>query len=209
MTSSIHPASSGNPGKSNPQSNMADLPEADLLRRKNFVDILTTIDSLTLAQMVLDGTLEPGTADQPTILGSYADSGIYITLTAKGASNDNYLAGNNELTVKAAKGSWLHFSLTTFDNSIGYTAYLYEGSFSPFQAISPLRYLSRETVNYFPPTGDPTAPPLRCSNHTSFCLAGVTGSNQIVQCMLSFALVDNANGSILGYFCWDSFLRIV
>lgn len=209
MTQPALPGSNGHPDDNSQANGTSEKHEPDQLPGMNFVDILVSVDTIVLAQMVLDRALDPGTPDDPTYLGSYSDSGIYIMLTTQGGYCDNNQAGDHELQVKAKKGSWLRFSLTPFDNNIAYSAYLYAGVFSPQKVISPMRYLSRETRNYFPPTDQPTASPLPFANQTCFGLAGITGGSQIVQCSLSFAMISNQSGAAIGYFCWDSFLRIV
>ncbi len=172
------------------------------------INILTAVDGATLAQQVQDGSLSAGSQSNPTNLGSYSQSNVYITMTAQSATVGNNTQGSSELQVNANSGDTLRWTIQTFDSNMDYTAYLYNGAFNPPTPISQLVYLPISATCYLPSTSLSTAPPAAVTNTTYATQGTITQSGQKIQYTLSFALVNNQSGAIVGYFSWDPFIQV-
>lgn len=173
----------------------------------NTIDILVAVDGAKLAQQVADGSINPGSQSSPTVLGAYADSDVYISMISE-SSNVTNEQGQSELTVSANSGDTLRWSMTTFGNNADQTAYLYAGNFNPSDAISELSYVRFEENLYLPPSGDPTGTPVKLLNNVLVASGIIQRVSVQIQYTLSFTLVDNATGSIIGYFTWDPFIQV-
>ena len=169
--------------------------------------VLVAVNGTQLAQRVADGSINPGTQSSPTSLGSYQSSDVYISMTAQNnvIVNDG---GGSELTVAANSGDTLRWSMQTFDSNSDYTAYLYAGTFNPSTNISPLVYLPVTTSSYLPTSSNPLAPPSLVHNSVYFAQGTVLQPGKQIQYALSFTLVNNANGKVVGYFSWDPFISV-
>ena len=171
------------------------------------VYILVAVNGTQLAQQVADKSIQPGTQSSPTNLGAYTSSDVYISMTAQNnvVVNDG---GGSELTVAANSGDTLRWSMQTFDSNSDYTAYLYAGSFNPSTNISPLIYLPVTTSSYLPTSSNPLAPPSLVHNSVYFAQGTVLTPGKQIQYTLSFTLVNNSDGAIVGYFSWDPFISV-
>jgi hypothetical protein len=172
------------------------------------INIQIAVDGNTLAQQIADKSINPGTQSSPTNLGSYSSSDVYISMTTQSGNVNNNTQGQSELNVKANSGDTIEWAITTFDNNIDYTVYLYNGSFSPSTAMSALNYISPQINNYYPPSGNPTATPIKYKNQAMFAQGTVIQTGLTIQYTLSFMLVNNATGTIIGYFMWDPFITV-
>ncbi len=169
--------------------------------------VLVAVDGQQLAQQVADGSIRPGTQSSPTSLGAWQQSDVYISMTAQNSAVVNN-GGQSELTVKANSGDSLRWTIQTFDGNTDYTAYLYAGSFNPAANITPLNYFRMVTSSYIPPSTTPTAPPTLVHNSTYVTMGTVIAPGDRIQYTLSFTLVNNATGAIIGYFTWDPFINV-
>jgi hypothetical protein len=116
--------------------------------------------------------------------------------------------GGSELTVTANSGDTLRWSMQTFDSNSDFTAYLYAGTFNPSANISALVYLPVTTSSYLPTSSDPLAAPALVHNSVYFAQGTVLTPGTQIQYTLSFTLVNNSNGTIVGYFSWDPFINV-
>lgn len=170
------------------------------------INILIAVDANTLAQRVQDGSLSAGTVSSPTNLGSYGSSNVYISMVTQNNNVTNNSQGQSELTITCDSGDELQWSIVSFDMNTEQTPYLYSGAFNPSTGITPLSYVTSQVVNYFPPSGTPTGTPVEATNTIARAIGVVTSPGQSIQYTLSFVLVNNANGTIIGYFSWDPFI---
>jgi nematocidal protein AidA len=171
------------------------------------INILVAVNGTQLAQQVADGSINSGTQSSPTNLGSYKTSDVYISMTAQNSVvvNDG---GQSELTVVANSGDTLRWSMQTFDGNSDYTAYLYAGTFNPVTNISSLIYLPVTTSSYLPTSSNPLAAPSLVHSSVYFAQGTVLTPGTTIQYFLSFTLVNNSNGAIVGYFSWDPFINV-
>lgn len=174
-----------------------------------FVPILVAVDGATLAAQVADGKLAPGTASAPTSLGSLSESNVYLTMTCRSSFVSNQLQGSSELSVTCRWGDVLTWTIRTFDGNTDYTAYLYAGRFSRPWVITPLVFLHATATCYLPPTSDPLSPPKSVQDATYLALGAAVRSSRRFRYTLSFALVQNSTGALLGHFTWDPFLTVL
>lgn len=171
------------------------------------VNILIAVDGDSLNTSVKNGTLPEGSKAQPTSLGAWQQSDVFISMVAQNsfATNDQ---GKSELTINAESGSLIQWTITTFDNNADYTAYLYNGNFNPSNAISGLEFDAITADNYLPGEGNPTGPVTMATNSLYTTSARLLKPNTQIQYTMSFALIDNATGNPVGYFSWDPFIQV-
>ena len=174
----------------------------------SLIDILVTTDGEKIAQQVSDGSLDPGSQANPTNLGSYTTSDVYIAMITQNNNVDNNTQGQSELQVKANAGDTIRWTMQTFGSNVDYTAYLYDGNFNPSENISPLVYMNMHTSVYLPPSTSPTADPVLLHNYIYAAQGTVIEYGDQIQYTLSFALVDNQTGENIGYFSWDPFINV-
>lgn len=172
------------------------------------ISIQIAVDGSSLAARVADGSLKAGTQSSPTSLGAWSDSNVFITMTSQNSNVTNNSQGQSELNVKANSGDQVQWFMTTFDSNVDYTAFLYSGSFNPSSAFTTLTYITPQVNNYLPSTGNPTGSLTKFTNNESYALGTVLQVGASIQYTLSFTLVNNSNGSIIGYFTWDPFITV-
>lgn len=173
------------------------------------INVLIAVDGATLAQQVKDGSLPAGTANAPTPLGSYANSNVYIAMIAPNSSIANGTQGQSELQISANSGDTVEWAITTFDNNFDQTPYLYSSSFSPAAAINtPLSYACGQAYAYLATGNPPAALPTKFINQVSTVSGTILEVGVTIQYTLSFALVNNSTGLIIGYFTWDPFIVV-
>lgn len=172
------------------------------------INIQIAVDAATLAEQVQDGSISAGSVNSPTYLGSYTSSDVYICMITQSGNVNNNTQGESELSVSANGGDTLEWAMTTFDNNDDYTAFLYAGNFTPASAMTALTYIAPQTTIYLPPSGNPTGTLTAYTNQTSFAQATVIQTNLSVQYNLSFIVVNNKNGTVVGYFYWDPFIAV-
>lgn len=171
------------------------------------VNVLIAVDSDKLANQVGDGKLSAGTMQNPTALGSWQQSDVFISMIAQNsfATNDK---GGSELTIKANSGAVVQWSITTFDSNINHTTYLYDGNFNPSTAINDIDYDGMNVINYYPSENNPTGPLNKVNNYQFLTSGRLLTPGASIQYTLSFALIDNATGNPIGYFSWDPFIQV-
>jgi len=173
------------------------------------INVLIAVDGATLAQQVADKSLSPGSSGSPTNLGSYSSSNVYIAMIAPNSSISNGTQGQSELQISANGGDTVQWAITTFDNNFDQSAYLYGSSFNPAAAINtPLSYASSQTYEYLATGNPPASTPTKFINQVNTVSGVIQQVGVTIQYTLSFTLVNNANGSIIGYFQWDPFIIV-
>ncbi|AZZ98021.1 AidA/PixA family protein [Pseudoalteromonas sp. R3] len=172
------------------------------------INILVAVDAEKLADKVADGTLSAGSAEHPTPLGAWSQSDVFISMIAQhGVAVNNQ--GQSELTIQAESGDFLQWAMTTFGNNTDHTASIYNGSFNPSNGIEAFGSEIQQENNYLVPSDD-SAPTTftKVVNQFSVYQAKITKVKQSIQYTLSFALVNNQSGSVVGYFTWDPFINV-
>jgi len=173
------------------------------------INVLIAVDGATLAQQVKDGSISPGSAGSPTNLGSYGSSNVYIAMIAPNSSISNGTQGQSELQISANGGDTVEWAITTFDNNFDQTVYLYGSSFNPAGAINtPLSYACGQAYAYLATGNPPASTPTKFINQVSTVSGTILKIGVTIQYTLSFTLVNNSNGSIIGYFLWDPFIVV-
>ncbi len=172
------------------------------------IDILVAVNGENLAARLADGSLQPGSENGPTNLGAWGGSDRFISMITQ----DSFVAndqGKSELNVKAVSGDSLRWSMQTFDGNTRYTAYLYKGNFNPSVSITEPTYFNMHTSLYLPATSDPASAQPQLYHNNNYLAQGtvIEPQNQI-QYTLSFKLVDNSTGNVIGYFTWDPFISV-
>lgn len=173
----------------------------------SLINILVTVDGAALASQVADGSISAGSQGSPTGLGAWQSSDVYIAMISQHSFTVND-GGGSELSIQANAGDSIRWTMQTFDGNTDYTAYLYNGNFNPSGNITPLNYFNMKTSEYLPPGTDPTAAPALEHNFTYAVMGTVIQPGGQTQYTLSFVLVNNNNGQIIGYFTWDPFINV-
>ncbi|MBB3188354.1 AidA/PixA family protein [Microbacter margulisiae] len=174
------------------------------------INVLIAVDAAKLAQQVADGSLKPGTKDNPTNLGSYDQSDVYIAMITQSGNVDNTSQGKSELEIKCNGGDTIQWAITSFTNNFDHSVFLYNGRFNPADAMNMMSYNSSQTKNYLPApgTGGSIGNITKYINQVVTAQANVARVEVRIQYFLSFQLYDNAKGSIIGYFAWDPFINV-
>ncbi|MCB9235536.1 MAG: hypothetical protein H6581_28025 [Bacteroidia bacterium] len=176
------------------------------------VNVLIVVDADNLVSKLEDGTIKKGTQSSPTNLGSYGTSDNFIYMVAK-----NGVAANNqaksELTIDVRSGDTIVWNMTTFGNMSTTSAFLYNSDFNltsgqPPIAIPGVTYANQVIGVRLPSTNNPTGQLGQYVNHQYVASSQVNNIAQTIQYSMSFELVDEASGDILGYFRWDPFIVI-
>jgi hypothetical protein len=190
------------------------------------INILIAVNGEAIVEAMSgsDPKLKAGTLEKPANLGGNDSSDVYISmvtqnrnLTNKSITTTNKWEGEggSELNITCNFGDELQWSIISFDMNREQTPYLYNGYFecqnpehTPL-GISPLKYLTTQVDNYFPPSDLPTGTPVKVINTVAKVISNVTTHDQQkLRYELSFVLVNNSNGDIIGYFMWDPFIVI-
>jgi hypothetical protein len=194
-----------------------------LSQNNETINVLVVVDGETLYNKVLDGSLLAGTVTIPTSLGTFGTSDVYISLITQNNNVSNNLPGGHEqgqaeLSITCKVGDIVQWSVITFDANTNQTPYLYNAIFETVDPISrepnnlplgitnPLTYKTTTVVNYFPPSGNPTTTPKKHTNTIATAAGTITIAGQTLQYAPCFALVNNSDGSIIGYFTWDPYI---
>ena len=173
------------------------------------INVLIAVDGAALASQVADGSLPAGSAGSPTNLGSYGTSNVYISMIAPNSYVSNGTQGQSELQISANGGDTIEWAITTFDNNFDQTPYLYGSSFNPSSAINtPLSYACGQAYAYLATGNPPASTPSKFINQVSTVSGNVLQIGLTIQYTLSFVLVNNSNGHIIGYFLWDPFINV-
>jgi len=173
------------------------------------INILIAVDGAALASQVADGALSPGSAAAPTSLGAYSISDVYISMIAPNSYASNGSQGQSELQISANPGDTVQWAITTFGNNHNQTPYLYGSSFNPTLAISThLTHSCFQAYTYLGPNDPPESNLKKFVNQISIVSGTIFRTGVTIQYSLSFVLVDNLDGRIIGYFQWDPFINI-
>ncbi|WP_413668684.1 AidA/PixA family protein [Mucilaginibacter sp. Mucisp86] len=173
------------------------------------INVLIAVDAAKLASQVADGSLSAGTAGSPTNLGSYGTSDVYVAMIAPNSYVSNSTQGDSELQISANSGDTVEWAITSFDNNFDQTPYLYGGSFNPSTAINlPLSYACGQAYSYLALGNPPVNTPTQFINQVSTVSGTIIQLKVKIQYTLSFVLVNNSNGQIIGYFSWDPFINV-
>jgi nematocidal protein AidA len=172
------------------------------------INILVAVNASELAERLNDGSMQPGSVTNPTNLGAWTGSDVFISMITQ----NSYLASNqggSELDVKANSGDSVRWNVSTFDGDSDYTAYLYNGNFTPSASITALSYFNMHTSVYLPSGSDPVnSAPALFHNNVYATQGTVIEAGQRIQYTLCFKLVNNSTGAVIGCFTWDPFISI-
>jgi hypothetical protein len=173
------------------------------------INVLIAVDGAALASQVADKSLPAGSAGSPTNLGAYTSSDVYIAMITTNSTVSNGTQGQSELQIKANGGDSIEWAITTFDNNFDQTPYLYGSSFTPASAINtPLSYASGQAYAYLALGNPPASSPTKFINQVSTVTGTILKIGLTIQYTLSFTLVNNSTGQIIGYFSWDPFIVV-
>ncbi len=173
------------------------------------INVLIAVDGAALASQVATGVISPGSYASPTSLGSYATSNVFISMIAPNSSVSNNSQGQSELQISANGGDTVEWAITTFDNNFDQTPYLYSGNFNPAGTINtPLSFASGQAYAYLAVGNPPSTTPTKFVNQVSTVSGTILKIGVQIQYTLSFTLVNNSNGNIIGYFTWDPFINV-
>jgi len=172
------------------------------------IGITIIVDADNIKAHLDSGQLQPGTQASPTNLGANAASDNYLYMIAKRGVVSSGQEGSSELTITANVGDTIQWSMNTLLFNTKYTPFIYDSRFNPSNGLSPTQYLNITTTNYIPPGSNPTAPTQKVTSQLYVAMATVVKSGQKIQYVLSFKLIDNATGNVIGYFSWDPFIVI-
>ncbi len=172
------------------------------------INILVAVNAAELAERLADGSMKPGSVGSPTNLGAWGSSDVFVSMIAQNSyvSSDQ---GGSELDIKASSGDTVRWTVSTFDGDTDYTAFLYNGNFNPAASITPLSYFNMHTSVYLPSGTDPVNGTLQLFHNNAYATQGtVIEPGQKIQYTLSFKLVNNSTGAVIGYVSWDPFISI-
>jgi hypothetical protein len=171
------------------------------------INVLIAVDAGILATAISNHTLSSGTQENPTPLDSYSQSGIPICMMTEDNIMSN-MFGQEEWLIEVNSGDTLEWEMAAFDGDSDYSVYPYAALFNPSTAMSPPKFIAPQTTVYMPSAGKPTGP-LKAFTKDHYCAqATVLQTNLRIQYSLSFALVNNRNGHIIGYFFVEAFLQV-
>jgi hypothetical protein len=172
------------------------------------MSIQILVDAQLLADMVAADPSKAGSQDNPQSLGAWSSSDKYIYMIAK----NSYVVSDqaqSELRIQVTSGTNINWYMGTFDNNTSYTPILYKGVFNPSDGITPIQYVSMQTIQYLPPGTDPLATLQGYTSQVFNADARITKIGQTIQYTFSFKLVDNNKGGrVVGYFSWDPFINV-
>ncbi|HEX3530826.1 MAG TPA: hypothetical protein VH988_27495 [Thermoanaerobaculia bacterium] len=179
----------------------------------SLTDILVIVDTATLATLVADGTLQPGTVNNPQPLNEQAQSSVLVTLMAQGSFVSNTSEG--VLVVGANSQSQLRWAISGLDSNAAFTPYFCRGLFVYHPATFGLPQFSRlvidngvPTVMYIPSSTDPQAKPKKVTNTTQQSKGPTIGAGDRLWAFLEINVIDNSTGGEIGYFGWAQSLSV-
>lgn len=193
---------------------------AKKIKKGKTINVLIAVDSQVLYNQIQDGTLLPGTIDNPTSIGNYGSTDVYLSMITQHSNVTNnpqggHGQGESELSILCNIGDTIEWSIISLDMNTGQTPYLYGGTFKCLAPAgetagikTPLNYLLSSSNNYLPVSGNTAENPMQVTNTTAKISGLVTQAGQTLQYAVAFALVDNSNGETIGYFSWDPFIVI-
>jgi len=177
------------------------------------INISVLVDADNLKANLVSGHLQPGTKGSPTSIGGNADSDNYIYMIAKNGVVQNNQA-KSELTITAGSGDQITWNMTTFSQNAPYSTFIYDSKFNLQSGTAPIgidnvSYVNIKVGTRVPTGTAPQTDPLGQYVNTIYrTTANVTNINQTIQYTMSFQMIDDASGAVLGYFVWDPFIII-
>ena len=180
------------------------------------INIAVVIDTATLAQ-----TKPGGTWNEPTYIGSYAESNVCVFMIAQ----SQYVVNNqakSELTISAKIGDLINFTVTSPDAGIDFCPIFYNAQLNNKNVmdvgsilINWDKYLlssggkgAEPIFSDLIPDGQPGAGnPNNCITSTWQMIVTSVGSGT-TQYDMWFAIIDTNTGSVIGYYVWDPFIDI-
>jgi hypothetical protein len=176
-------------------------------------DILLIVDTPTLAARVADGTLRPGTVDNPQSLNEQVQSSVLVTLMAQGSFVSNTSEG--VLVVVANSPSQLRWAISGLDSNVAFTPYFCSGLFVYYPATFGLPRFSRlvidngvPTVMYIPSSTGPEANPEKVTNTTQRSNGPIIEAGDRLWAFLEINVIDNSTGAEVGKFRWAQSLSV-
>jgi hypothetical protein len=184
-----------------------------LVLNPSLTDILVIVDTATLAALVADGTLRPGTVDNPQSLNEQAQSNALVTLMAQGSFVSNTSEG--VLVVGANSPSQLRWAISGLDSNVAFTPYFCRGLFVCHPATFVLPRYSRlvidngvPTVMYIPSSTGPEAEPEKVTNTRQQSNGPMIEAGDRLWAFLEINVIDNSTGGEIGYFGWAQSLSV-
>ena len=171
------------------------------------VDIMAVVNAALLARQVQDGRLAAGSPSAPTPLGGAAQAAKYIA-TLSASSHVASTQGDATLAVMAASGDTLRWTMVSLGNDLDYTPFLCAGSFKPASGISPLAFLNLSTCEYLPSGTDPLGVLGSYTGNVYVAQATLLEPGITFECTLTFQVVDNGTGTVIGCFCWNTVVKV-
>ncbi|THF51816.1 hypothetical protein E6C50_08655 [Flavobacterium supellecticarium] len=167
------------------------------------INILSVID----VETILANKIPAGTATNPTSLGSYGTSDIYVyMITSRGYidSADKNRA-DSELVIDANAGDTIQWELTCPGSGLQHDAII--AGVNPGSEPNPPSISTPVPVvtyrNIYDTAGLPGYQIVKQTDYCSNVLA--TGTTQY---SISFQIMDNL-GNSLGYYFWDPFVKVM
>jgi hypothetical protein len=169
----------------------------------NTINILSVID----VETIIASNIPAGTATNPTSLGAWSDSDIYVyMITSRGYidSKNNTRAGS-ELTVDASIGDTIQWELTCPGSGLQHNAIIAGVNLgtqpSPPSISAPAAVITYRSI--YDTAGLPGYQIVKQTDYTSNVLA--SGNTQYT---ITFQIMDNL-GNNLGYYSWDPFVNVM
>lgn len=173
------------------------------------IDIVTVVDASTLISLVNDGTLQPGTLEAPTNLGSYAGSDRFIFMIADGSYVVNDSQTHSELTVSANVGDNIRWTITNPSADFTMDCLLYGFKSAAIgTAISNPACQTSPVISYYNSLTGPTVPAAAAYMYSVWVASVLSNTQPVVQYTWNFQVLDASTGVPLGYFTWDPFIQI-
>jgi hypothetical protein len=174
---------------------------------------IINISILVDAENIVNQILDTGTVDAPLSLESCGDADNFIYMIAKSGFVSNNQQAKSELGISAKIGDKITWNMTTFGNNAKYSAFMYASEFQLESGdgkvgVSPVSYTNQEVEVYLPSSNDPADTPEKYTNTIYTASTRVINTDQTLQYTLSFQLVNDATGEVLGYFSWDPYIVI-
>lgn len=169
----------------------------------NTINILSVID----VETILANNLPVGTATNPTNLGSYGTSDIYVyMITSRGYidSTDQNRA-DSELVIDANVGDTIQWELTCPGSGLQHNAII--AGVTPGSQPNPPSISAPVPVvtyrNIYDTAGSPGYQVVKQTDYSSNVMASGT-----TQYSITFQIMDNL-GNSLGYYSWDPFVKVM
>ena len=166
------------------------------------INILSVID----VETILNDNLKKGTKQNPTSLGSFADSDKYVyMITARGfIDNDDITRADSELTIDANVGDTVQWELTCPGSGLQHDAIISNvvlGSQPTPSLTEPKPVIINRHI--YTQAGSPGYQVVQQTDFTSNVIAIGT-----VQYYITFQIMDHL-GNDLGYYLWDPFVKVL